>query len=268
MPPLRELQGRFLAGIFDPEDERIADRIRPQGLSAARRLKVYRNNVYSSLSGALRAVYPVVERLVGPGFFDYAAHEFVTAVPSRSGDIQQYGGEFPGFLASFDPAGSLPYLADVARLEWAYHEAFHAADARPFDPAGLRNVRPDDLETLTAEVHPAVRLIASPYPVLRIWEANRSEDGESASVSLDEGPAHVLIVRPALEVELRVLSAAQFALAQALQRGATLDAAVARALSLEPAFDLATFLMRLAETRFLVEFHRPDTPKENVHVVV
>ena len=111
----------------------------PPGMTALdpaeveRRFAVYRNNVAHSLSRALASRYPVIERLVGEDFFRPLAAAFIAAHPPASPMLFQWGGEFPGFLAGFPPLRDLPYLADVAELEWLRGQAYHAADAQPAD---------------------------------------------------------------------------------------------------------------------------------------
>src|SRR5205085_2247436 len=122
---------------------------------------------------ALSATYPVVRRLVGAAFFDEAARRHALAVPSTSGDLSRYGVGFAAFLEAYEPARELRYLPDVARLEWALHECDQAADAAGLDLATLAGVAPGEEGRVRLALHPAVRLVASEYPVLSIWEANQ-----------------------------------------------------------------------------------------------
>ena len=125
---------------------------------AARYLQVYRNNVFESLVGALKAVYPVVERLVGTGFFAYAADGYIRRHPPTSGNLHDFGGDFAGFLAGFEPARELTLLPDIARLEWAWHRAFHAADQAPLALERLAAVPP---RTIRAAVFRAAPVSAT-----------------------------------------------------------------------------------------------------------
>ena len=138
---------------------------------AARHLQVYRNNVFESLVGALKAVYPVVERLVGTGFFAYAADGYIRHHPPASGNLHDFGDSFAGFLAGFEPARALAYLPDVARLEWAWHRAFHAADRAPLALERLAAVPPERYGQVRFRLHPSAQFIASDYPLLRIWRS-------------------------------------------------------------------------------------------------
>ena len=101
------------------------------GADPASRFAVYRNNVQSSLINALADSYPVVMQLVGVEFFRAMAAIFVQTQPPHSPLMSCYGEGFVDFIAGFEPAASVPYLADVARLEGLRTRAYHAADASP-----------------------------------------------------------------------------------------------------------------------------------------
>ncbi|MDQ4148143.1 MAG: DNA-binding domain-containing protein [Pseudomonadota bacterium] len=121
MLTLADLQSLFAGYVISPPDTeantQLIEAIRPSGIAADERLKIYKNNVYVRLIEALEAAYPAVRRLVGDQFFHFAAREYIHAHPPRSRTLVCYGGDFPDFLARFEAAASVPYLADVARLE-------------------------------------------------------------------------------------------------------------------------------------------------------
>jgi hypothetical protein len=128
MHSLRDLQERFAEAVFNPRSYGLDLPIRENGLNGRRRLRIYCNNVFASLTEALRACYPVVERLVGVGFFAYVANRYIRSHPSTSGDLQEFGSEFPEFLEDFPTTRALVYLSDVARLEWARQYVYHALE--------------------------------------------------------------------------------------------------------------------------------------------
>jgi len=210
------------------------------------RLQVYRNNVFISLRQALADVYPVVQRLVGEEFFNQLARRFVREHPSRSGNLHDFGRELAGFLATLPDLSELPYLPDVAALEWALHEVFHEAEAVPFDFATAT-----DPENVKVRIHAAARLIASRYPVLAIWEANRFED--PPLIDLDAGADWLIVFRDGLERQILRLTPGEFALLGALAQGMTLGEACEAALAAEPQLDLAAALGRFVASRFLSE---------------
>jgi hypothetical protein len=233
---LLDLQDRFRRAVLENRPGLLAEDVLADGLSVERRVGIHRNNTFLLLTEALRATFPVVCRLVDERFFAYAAHDFIAARPPAHGRLHAYGGLFPEFLASFPALSRLPYVADVARLEWAMSEAFHAADALPLEPAALAAVAPDRVAGLRLAAHPSLRLVESPYPVHAIWEAN--QPGRDGAADLAEGPARIAVLRPRLAVVYRTLSPGAFAFVRALASGAALGPAAEAAEAQDPAFDL------------------------------
>ncbi len=256
MAALRELQSAVLATLLE-RDDAAATQVRANGLSGARRLQVYRNNMLASLGEALAAVYPLIRRLVGEEFFGCAAREYIRMHPSRSGNVHDFGHAFPEFLSDFRGAAALPYLADVARLEWAYHEVFHAAERPPLDPRRIAEVSEDAQPSLCFVLQPAARLLASPYPVLRIWQVNQAGYAGAAEVNLDEGGIHLLVRQRQLEIEFWTLGAGEFALLSRLADDDTLGDAVAAALAVEPELDVGAVLARHVAAATLIDIRLP-----------
>jgi hypothetical protein len=212
----------------------------PEGLTApdptevARRFAVYRNNVHYSLGRALAARFPVVAQLVGATFFAALARVVLAAAPPRDPVLMHWGAALPDFLDGFEPIAHLPWLGDVARLEWARGVAVHAADATPADPAALAGPAP---ERLRLRLHPSVALFASAHPAVAIWQAH--QPGASPA-PLPPGPSHALIGRqPDFTVIVAPIDAPTHAVLAALAAGETLGAAATRG---EPTPALALLL--------------------------
>ena len=241
MPSLREIQQAFATAMFEDRWESLDGQLVENGLTTRERVTVYRDSVLGNLSDALAAIYPVVASLVGEAFFRMAAREHVRRHPSTSGDLHEYGGDFARFLSAFPPAASLPYLADVARLEWAYHRVFHAADHASLDPGQLAEIAPEEYGALGFVLHPAVRLLASEYPIHRIWAVNQTDYQGDQTVDLGVGGVRLLIARRR-SVEMEPLSPGEFVLLKALHAGRPLTEATDNALNAQPGFDLAMAL--------------------------
>jgi hypothetical protein len=222
-------------GEVDPEL-----RLAHSGDALVRRFDVYRNNVSSSLVSVLAARYPALLSLLGETFFRGIAREFVCAHPPRSPVLLEYGDGFAAYLAAAPEAQDVPYAADVARLEWAIHDASHAADAQPATLLDLAALPAAQLESTRLTLHPAVRLVASDYPVLSIWRAATSvtADGETEL----SGAEHIFVARPESSVTAQAVSPGFFAFAMAIAAGRTLASAVPDS-SVE--FDLAQGLSQL-----------------------
>jgi hypothetical protein len=208
---LAALQRDFIEAIYAEEPP------------ADQRLAIYHGNARANWRGALAAAYPTVRRLVGDAFFDAACDRYAREHPSRGGDLSAFGAELPGFLAGCAPAAALDYLPDVARLDWAVHESFHAADAAPLDLAALARVPPEAYGRLRLRLHPAARLLECAHPVAAIWEANQPQRDGTPSES--EGADLVLVMRVGFEPRPRSLARADWEALSAFASGASLEEA-------------------------------------------
>lgn len=250
MPALHELQRRVMAALLHPADAQAqADaaallRPTPGGLDASRRLQLYRNNLSESLTAALAAVYPVVVQLVGEVFFRGMARHFMARFPSRSGNLHAFGAELPRFLRDFEPAASLPWLPDLAALEWAMHAVYHEAPAPALTLQALATLDGDAQAALRLRLQPTARLLASDFPVLQLWQAHQP-DAALALEDIDwQQGTRVLVAQRALEVEFHLLSDVESRWLRALEGGAALGEACALALEADAGFDLPVVLMR------------------------
>ena len=187
MNRLRDLQQTFSDNLFDPEAQDVFLSIGPGSFEPAQRMQIYRNNVFIGLTEALRAVYPVIEKLVGEGFFLYACNEYIHRFPSTSGDLHEYGSSFDSFLRSFEPAQTLPYLHGVATLEWSYHEVYHEADSEGLNLERLSAVAANQYCALCFSLNPACRLTQSRFPIVEIWRVNQDDYEGDQAVDLDSG---------------------------------------------------------------------------------
>lgn len=195
----------------------------PAGLSApdqsevAQRFKVYRNNVFHSLTRALAARFPVVEQLVGPEFFSAMARAYITASPPKGPVMLLWGESFAAFLDAFQPVAHLPFLADVARLEYARGLSCHAADASTIPPEMLAD---PDLEARHLALHPSVTMFKSATPAVQIWR--RHQPGH-AQHPLTHGPDYALIARrPDFTIIVEPVDTGTFSVLASLQDGASL----------------------------------------------
>ena len=250
MPKLAELQSAFIDALRKPEMP-VPDAIREKdGEPAKRRFDVYRNNVVAGMTDALRATYPAVEKLVGAEFFAASVRVFLDRHPPRSPLLFRYGESFGDFLDAFPPAASTAYIGDVARLEWARLQAYHAEDADPLavDALGafLENHAGEegiDVGKLGFTLHPSVALIRSRFPIVSLWAAST---GQASSEDVDmKRSERALVIRPALSVETRQLPESSFAFMSMLQDGASLEQAAAAAAVDAEDFDLTVQLQGL-----------------------
>ncbi len=223
-----ELLGEFSAALLDEKIEGAAARIADGPIPPLRRIEIYRHNVRSNLRGALQALYPVILKLVGEPFFNEAADRYADAWPSRSGDLNDFGGHFAEWIAQYRHARDLPYLPDVARLEYAWHEVFHAADSEPFELTRLAGVAPEDYGAIRFVPAAALRLLQSDFPVQRIHEINQDVFQGDDTVEFGAGAEYVIVRRDGYAPVIECVDALYFAFLAGLQAGLTLDAIAER----------------------------------------
>jgi hypothetical protein len=228
VPTLLETQRAMRASLLDGDDGAVAAMLAEH--VGADRLNIYRNTFLTGVTKALRLTYPAIHRLVGADFFEGAAALFIAQHPPRAAYLDQYGAEFPEFLRNFEPAAALPYLADVARLEWAVSRAIHAADAAPLDLARLAALSRQDQGRVCFVPHPSVALLYADYPVDAIWRGVLdADDAALAGVDLDAGAVRLLVERRNTGVDVSRLDEAACCFAVALCDGWSVEEALAAA---------------------------------------
>ncbi len=192
------------------------------GLTAEAHLQIYRRAVAGTLVRALGEIHPVCRRLTGEEFFDAMARAHIRHTPSRSPDLADYGAGFADFISGFPPAAALPYLGDVARLEWCWHRAFHAAAAPALDTAALAAISPDEQPDLRFLLPPSATLLDSDWPVHRIWQVNQPDYRGEEEISLDEGGSRLMLWRQGRQMRIDELDEREWWLLNQFQAGLTL----------------------------------------------
>ncbi|MCP4315312.1 MAG: DUF2063 domain-containing protein [Hyphomicrobiales bacterium] len=235
----------FSDALLDPDLPTPKGIVGPKGKKAAKRFNVYRNNVTVGLVGALADIFPAVHRLVGDEFFRAMARIYVQTEQPSSPLLFRYGAGFPAFLKTFEPVAKLTYLPDVARIERAWLDAYHAADTPVMDPADLGAIAPEDLADQRFITHPATFVVRSNFAAVSIFAANRAGKDLSGIDPLiaEDG----LITRREFDVEIRQLPAGAAAFLQALAGGATLGEAAGSAVEQSEDFDLAAAIAAMLE---------------------
>jgi hypothetical protein len=250
MPPLEHVQrasyaSAFASTLLDPGREAPSVVAGPKGKAADKRYNVYRNNITVSLIDALAAIYPAVQRITGLDFFRAMARFHVRATPPTSPLLFEYGRDFPAFIESYEYARSMPWLADTARIERAWLDAYHAADAEPLSPAALAALPSERLADVVFTVHPATRILCSRFSAVTIFAANR---GNEPVGPIDAStPEDALITRPDLDVVVRHLPAGGAVFLTHLMSERSLAEAAAAALEASPSFDIASNIAGMIE---------------------
>jgi hypothetical protein len=217
------------------------------------RLAVHRHHILRSLTGALKANFPVLCQVVDERFFAYAADAFIRMHPPSAPSLAEYGAEFPDFIRSFEAARTLPYLGDLARLEWAVMQARNAPDAAPIAADSLRQVPVVEYPNLSFRLDPSLTLLRTRWGVERIWAAHQGGE-PAAQIDLGSEGSRLIVRRRGAEIEVERVDRASFAFLAALRHGRRLAEAGAAGLAADPFFDMAMALKRLLAEGALVGF--------------
>ena len=231
-----------------------------QNYSAGIAIEVYRNNYRGNLHDALSGAYPVIEQLVGKEFFRLLTRQFIGQHLSRSGNLHHYGEGMAGFVAAFEPAQGLPYLPDVAVLEWACHCANFADDVATLDLGNLAQIPPEQYPDLILHIHPACYLVRSRYPIAAIWHAHQPGASSDFKIDLDSCSSNALVSRKNDVALVSELTEADAAWLQGIQAGIQLGEATAVTLEHYPDFDLQAALLNLVAQNVLSNFNLEAAP--------
>ncbi len=246
MASLAEIQTIFSNAVIDV-DQPYPPSIKRVGSSAntKTRFDVYRNNVFVALIDMIKARFLVVQRLVGEEFFRGVARSYARAHPPGTHPSLYYGATFPDFLKSFPPVADLPYLPDVAALEWACHEARFASDQPviSIENAQKRLSQSSDA-TPSIKLHTAAYCVTSRFPIHTIWETN-THDEEVKKVNLGDGGQDVLVTRPHYEVQVACLPTGGAKFVESTKDGNNIVDAFEAAMEENPNLDLQTLLVSM-----------------------
>lgn len=244
--------GMFAAALLARDSGCPAGLVAWNGSDPDRRFAIYRNNVIVSLIDALVDTFPVTQELVGEEFFRGMARLFVRDQPPDSPVLALYGGGFPDFIEQFPPAAGVPYLPDVARLEFLRVEACHAADAVPLTAADFSLLLADEagLPSTRFILHPSLNILRSRHAVVSLWAAHQGI--MPLADVLPEVPEAALVQRVALAVEVLKISVGAAEFISQLSQGACFGVAVEAARATDPALDLPEVLGMLIRSGAIV----------------
>jgi hypothetical protein len=262
MQTLLDIERAILAAIVNGSYDSAALQIAGARVSPTEALDIYRNTFLSSLTNALRVSFPAVHRLVGEDFFAGVAQCFIEAHPPQSAYLNAYGADFSAFLSGFPPAQSLPYLADVARLEWAVNGALHAPDAKALDAAAFAALADAPTERLILTPHPAITHLRLDHAAEAIWRAVLAED-QSALGEIDSAPRPewLTVERGPHGVEVSRITEDEWRFAAALSAGKTF----ANAMEAAPGVDaVRLFAQDIAAGRFIAFRLVGDDPNQTM----
>jgi hypothetical protein len=219
---LRALWGDARPGV-------VTGWLRDAAPRATRGLQAYRANAGALAERALAAAFPTVAQLIGAESFAGLARAFWHADAPVHGDVAQWGDGLPAFIAAAAQLTEEPYLADVARLDWAVHKCEAAADHN--GPAtGLERLADTEPAQLHLRIAPGTCVLVSPHPVVTLWQAHRSS-AEDRFVPVRAAFAsgmgeHALVWRSGFKAQVSALADADARFTQAVLAGRSVDEAL------------------------------------------
>ena len=227
------IQADFAEALFDATCEhKVAAHI----TASHARFALYRGNLTTTWDKVLASAYPVIRQLVGDEFFTALARAYGKAHPSQNPDLNHFGATFPEFLRDFEHAADLPYLPDMARLEWLLHRAHYAPHAPSVTADDLARLSPEAFENARFALHRAASLFSSTLAVVALWQAHAP--GGVFPEQMD-APSLAVVVRALFKPELASIGAGGYAALAALDRGATMGEALDAAFECDDNFDIA-----------------------------
>ncbi|AME28495.1 MULTISPECIES: HvfC/BufC N-terminal domain-containing protein [Burkholderiaceae] len=241
---LRIFQDQFVRAIYH-FDHTTMDCCEPlRSFIGQPAFAVYRNTIIKACIDALQANYPTVERLVGTDWFRAAAAVHVRQSPPHDSRLLEYGRDFAHFLGEFEPAQSLPYLANIAYLDRLWTEAHMATDDRLLNATTIAQLPTECMQTSKLTPQKAARWIwFADQPVYTIWSANREH--VDVPTPLDWIGEGALITRVDGAVSWRALSAGGCTFLDACADDLLLDLAIEKSIAVEPSLDVGAMLSSL-----------------------
>jgi len=213
-----------------------------------RRFNVYRNNRMVSLIDNLRSTYPALRQLVGDEFFTAGATAFINVTPPTQPVMAEYGEGFGRFIMSLPNTRNMPFLNDIAQLEWQRLQAYHCRNAQVLNSSALAEVAPDTFLSMRFQCHPALHCLVSEWPIGAIWsicsEGSASEPNAHRDINMRDGES-VVITRPHLDVLVNRIDHAAAIFLNALCSGETLGDSAELGLACDNEFNVGEHLTGL-----------------------
>lgn len=186
MLKLKNLQCDFISALQGKNVENITNYIKNPTTDANFPLEeifaIYQNNLKANLNAALVAIYPIIKKLLGAEFFNFACHKFIFGYHHkktriyiagnmpRNCNLDEYGSEFPEFLRNFPPSKHLLYLEDIALFEWAVHKVQIANKPQSFDARAISKLQQKDYYKLNLSLRDNTEFITSKYKIAKLWQ--------------------------------------------------------------------------------------------------
>lgn len=173
----QNLQDYLLYGNMDGLQDLVVEH---PHLNIDTRLKIYFDGYRLRLIEALTDDFEKLKIIMGEERFDKLAREYIDAQPSRFFSLRDFGGNFPEFLHNHADYQHIPFLAEMAKFEWAMAFTLDAADAIPLSMEYFSALPAEKWPELKIQFHPSVRMLQFSWDVPEIWYLIEQEEEERA----------------------------------------------------------------------------------------
>lgn len=252
---LHELQSVMIGELFkhDAESTEVSSHIKQQGvLTPEQRLGIYRHSVQGVLKQSLKAIYPVCTQLMGDGFTDHLVEQLVVDSPPDTAFLPEYGDVLIPRLRSHPALESMRWIADIAALEWARHQAWHSANQDTADFSQLGKLSPEQQLQLIFELPQSACLLESSFAIEEVWLAHQPENKINLECIQIEKQTYLLIWRAGRTLRQVSLSHDQFLFLKSVSQKKNLN-------ELTNSFEdkLPNLLSQAIESQWLISFIAP-----------
>ena len=201
MTKISQLQKQFADHIYDDKNCNILSYLPYDDEESLARLNIYRNNVLGNYAGVLESIYSRTKDILGNEIFGKISREFYHKFKSKTGNLDEYGAEFPDFLNSVKSQHNIDFLTDLARLELYYHLCYFADDVIVLTVKTITKLPESKYEGLIFDLHPSCFLLKSDFDIFAIWHKKKPKKNHKN---------YLLIMRPFFQEEIVNLDEEEF----------------------------------------------------------
>lgn len=228
-PALAQLQHQFLQAVQGAKTDLPTSIVPRPGLTPTQRLAIYRRNTQGARHKTLQAIYPITCAVLGEACFQTVAHHYARDYPATHCNLNQYGTDLPAWLMrppdAFSTLSDLPYLSDLSQLELLLHQAYYAADAKPFPATEYAALADQTQARARLQLAPAIGLLQTCWPVYAIWQHWQQHNTPPTALSSLDSPEALCVHRTGLQPQVSRITAAAWQLLTQLEQHSLADLA-------------------------------------------
>lgn len=189
------------------------------------RIDVYRTTARSIHVSVLANVFPVCKQILGHDYFSLIAKKYFHAHPSLSADLNDYGDQFPIYLAELiaarDELKDYLYLSDLAQLEWYIQKSHYSSDNKDLNIESINQQCESQGGHIIFSLQASVYFLKADYPIAEIWQLHQSDNPiDNFQISLQKD--YICIYRDEYEVKILTINQHIYTLLLAIKQGNSL----------------------------------------------